>query len=382
MLTYGTYDDYTRMKKINQSEVTVDGERTITDYLKRATEYIDRVTHRRYFPWYEMRSFSMPTDYIDLANRAQNFNDLYLDQDLLETHYVQVSNLNTVDSNEDVPVGGLTIIATTFTASDVDGLDANGIARISAGDILLIDDEYMAVVSANTSTNLVTVNRGVIGTIPAAHTAGTTIYKASLQLMKPGIDYHLLDYNVDPKFAIRLVWPNTWSGLYGGSFWKYRYPQIFVSGFWGFHEQYRRDAWINTTENCPAMTDTATSIAVTDVNGTDAIGEPRFEVGYCIRIENELMEVVSLDTTDNEVAVLRGQRGTTALAHASGNRIYRFSIHEPIREACLVIAKTWRDADNSVGGRQGVSEISTGVEISVPKDMAEILGMHIRAIVY
>lgn len=60
--------------------------------------------------------------------------------------------------------------ALTFTVADVDGADAYGrTPRISAGNLLRIDTEFLEVISTNISTNVVTVRRGVNGSTAAAH---------------------------------------------------------------------------------------------------------------------------------------------------------------------------------------------------------------------
>ena len=60
--------------------------------------------------------------------------------------------------------------ATTLTVADVDGTDEYGFTpRISAGNLLKIDDELLEVTATNTSTNVVTVRRGVNGTTAATH---------------------------------------------------------------------------------------------------------------------------------------------------------------------------------------------------------------------
>lgn len=81
-----------------------------------------------------------------------------------------------IDSTDDVPAGGITAAAPSFTVADVDGLNALGISpRISMGNLLRIEDELLEVVLTDTTTNAVTVRRGVRGTTAAAHAAGTQI---------------------------------------------------------------------------------------------------------------------------------------------------------------------------------------------------------------
>lgn len=60
--------------------------------------------------------------------------------------------------------------ATSFTVANVDGVDVYGVTpRISAGNLVRIDDEYMDVISTDTGTNTVNVRRGVLGTTAATH---------------------------------------------------------------------------------------------------------------------------------------------------------------------------------------------------------------------
>lgn len=66
--------------------------------------------------------------------------------------------------------------ATTFTVADVDGADETGATpRISAGQLVKIDDELCEVTATNTSTNVVTVRRGANGTTAATHLNGAAV---------------------------------------------------------------------------------------------------------------------------------------------------------------------------------------------------------------
>lgn len=70
-----------------------------------------------------------------------------------------------------------TTTATTFTVADVDGADSTGrTPRISAGNLIKIDSELMEVTATNTTTNVVTVRRGVHGSTAAAHLISTAVY--------------------------------------------------------------------------------------------------------------------------------------------------------------------------------------------------------------
>jgi hypothetical protein len=82
-----------------------------------------------------------------------------------------------IDTLQDVPVGGITSSATSFAVTDVDGANDQGYSpAFSVGNLLQIDTEWLEVTGVNTSTNTLTVKRGVNGSTAAAHTAGTAIY--------------------------------------------------------------------------------------------------------------------------------------------------------------------------------------------------------------
>jgi hypothetical protein len=73
--------------------------------------------------------------------------------------------------------GSITATVTTVTVSDVDGADIDGITpRFSAGMLIKIDSEYMAVTDTSEHSNELTVRRGVNGTTAATHDNGATIY--------------------------------------------------------------------------------------------------------------------------------------------------------------------------------------------------------------
>lgn len=65
---------------------------------------------------------------------------------------------------------------TTLTVADIDGSDPMGrTPRLSAGNLIRIDSEYMDVLSTDTATNIATVQRGMNGTTAAAHTTGADV---------------------------------------------------------------------------------------------------------------------------------------------------------------------------------------------------------------
>lgn len=71
----------------------------------------------------------------------------------------------------------LTTTQTSFAVSNVGATDIyNRTPMFSPGNLLRIDDELMEVAATNTSTNTLSVLRGMRGTTGATHSNGTTIY--------------------------------------------------------------------------------------------------------------------------------------------------------------------------------------------------------------
>lgn len=75
-----------------------------------------------------------------------------------------------------ITTAGINSSVTSFTVADVDGTNPYGITpRISAGNMLQIDTEWMLVISTVTGTNTVNVIRGWNGSTAAAHLVGATV---------------------------------------------------------------------------------------------------------------------------------------------------------------------------------------------------------------
>lgn len=79
-------------------------------------------------------------------------------------------------------VGGIDSDDTSFTVTDVDAANANGITpALSAGNMIQIDTEWMEVTATDTATNTATVKRAVNGSTAAVHAQGTAIYAYQLE---------------------------------------------------------------------------------------------------------------------------------------------------------------------------------------------------------
>lgn len=78
-------------------------------------------------------------------------------------------NVDTLQANINASV-------TSLTVADVDGSNQYGYSpRISAGNLLQIDTEWLEVTATNTGTNAVTVIRGVNGSTAAAHSSSADV---------------------------------------------------------------------------------------------------------------------------------------------------------------------------------------------------------------
>ena len=84
---------------------------------------------------------------------------------------------DTVQNSTQIAAAG-----TSLTVTDADGVNLLGVTpRFKVDTILKIEDEYLYVTAKNTSTNVLTVLRGVNGTTAAAHANATTIYTYHMQ---------------------------------------------------------------------------------------------------------------------------------------------------------------------------------------------------------
>lgn len=100
-----------------------------------------------------------------------------------------------------------------------------------------------------------------------------------------------------------------------------RTPVVTVGNTWGMHRNYA-EAWQEADTLQAGITASATTLTVVDVDGDDYYGfSPRFSYGQLIRLTtggvSEFMRVIDTNTTTNVLTVLRGQNGTTAIAHTT-----------------------------------------------------------------
>lgn len=149
-----------------------------------------------------------------------------------------------------------------------------------------------------------------------------------------------------------------------------------ITGTWGYHPDYAT-AWqaVDTVQDDP-LSDSATTLTVSDVDGADTDGRtPRIGRGDLLRLESEYLAVTGVDTDTNTATVKRGVNGTTAASHASGTSVEVWTIDEPLQRAVA------RQAAFQVV-RQGsytTTEVSgLGTEVRFPQDMLKELANVLR----
>jgi hypothetical protein len=144
---------------------------------------------------------------------------------------------------------------------------------------------------------------------------------------------------------------NQLSWIGSGAGWQelyHRYrtgAKVVVTGTWGYHHDYAH-AWIEVNTLSAAIPDASvTGITVGGVFGGDPrlIGE-RYSYGSLIRVDDEMMQVLEVNTSTNELTVIRGANGSTAISHADGATVELFEGEDPIRrvtarQAALLYAR-------------------------------------------
>jgi hypothetical protein len=81
---------------------------------------------------------------------------------------------DSVDTIQDI--GGINASVTSVKVADADGADLDGFTpRFSPGNLVRIESELLEVTAVNTTTNVLTVRRGVNGTTAAIHAAATAL---------------------------------------------------------------------------------------------------------------------------------------------------------------------------------------------------------------
>ncbi len=139
-------------------------------------------------------------------------------------------------------------------------------------------------------------------------------------------DYVLRPSNVSPKNAVELLPSKGLTWTYGDD-WQ---EALSIDGLWGYHEEWD-GAWVATGETVPSggLSDSATTLVVTDSARLDAWGNKAFGIGQLLRIDSEYVVVRSVTVTTgppvtHTLTLFRAANGTTAAAHLQDAVIERF----------------------------------------------------------
>lgn len=144
---------------------------------------------------------------------------------------------------------------------------------------------------------------------------------------------------------------------------------IAITGFWGMRTDYMTAGWFDSGQDVPVggLTANAVTLVLAAVAGPDVYNRtPLFSPGNLLRIDDELMEVVKVDTTTKTLTLRRGLRGTTAAAHTAGTAVQIWEIEEDIancatRQVGLLYQRR--------SAYQQVTSYPDGVNITYPSDL-------------
>lgn len=114
------------------------------------------------------------------------------------------------------------------------------------------------------------------------------------------------------------------------------YNTILIPGYWGARSYYSTEGWVDTLTTLSAnITDTTSkAFGVADIDGLDALYRtPAISAGNLCKVDNEIFEVDATDTGANTGLWRRGQRGSTAVTHASGTKVYTWNPEPDVVQA-------------------------------------------------
>lgn len=179
-----------------------------------------------------------------------------------------------------------------------------------------------------------------------------------------GSAYNLRPDNHDVKTRIELT-------AASGGYWNFPYVdnRVQVNAWWGYHDNYAA-AWgdsFDTVENNPLAAD-GTSITVNDADGIDDEGNTRFVVGTYLMIEDEMLQVLTVNTVTNVLTVRRGIHGTTAAAHTQNTSIATWRLLPDVQFGVGEIAKwIYEHRDKVDSGVQLAPELGVVIVRELPE---------------
>lgn len=178
-----------------------------------------------------------------------------------------------------------------------------------------------------------------------------TVFKPLFPLLEVsavGLNYKGQSHDYTASVAVqdsKLAWIGSGAGFMELYHVYRNTAQIVITGTWGCHNDYA-NAWLTTdTITAAIASTTATGITVGNVDAADPrhIGE-RYSYGTLIKIDDEMMLVLEMNTSTNELTVQRGVNGSTAATHLVNRPVEIFQVEDPIRrvaarQAALLYAR-------------------------------------------
>jgi hypothetical protein len=143
-------------------------------------------------------------------------------------------------------------------------------------------------------------------------------------------DYVLLPFNADPTADyIQKPYTEIWVRKATGTQDVFQRGQrnYEIVGTWGY-------SYVTKTASGSVSASFNATTTTVNLDATAA----NFEVGWTIKIDNELMYVTSKASAGTSLTVTRGVNGSTAATHASGTAISYVLYPQPVIEACAMQA--------------------------------------------
>lgn len=168
-----------------------------------------------------------------------------------------------------------------------------------------------------------------------------------LEVSAVGLVYRTQNYDKTTSVGVedgKLVWTG-----YGAGFMElyrtYRNAaRLSIAGTWGYHRDYA-NAWTLVDTLSAAIDADVTAIPVGDAAAEDSrlIGD-LYSYGTLLRVDDEMMLVLEVNASTNDLTVQRGVNGSTAAAHLIDADVELYEVEDPIRrvtarQAALLYAR-------------------------------------------
>ncbi len=142
-----------------------------------------------------------------------------------------------------------------------------------------------------------------------------------------------------------------------------RYRAVAVTGTWGYHPS-PSAMWQTTGDTLQAdLSAGASTFSSADADAARPDGSPWYQVGGLLRVGEEFMRVVEINTSTDTVTVMREVNGTAATAHSTGAAV---GVYAPPADIAMVALRwaiwLYKEADGRVG------------QVGPTRDLIDMLG--------